>query len=156
MNGKGRLSAANIFHLRQRTRYAAVMIALIFTLLVVRLVYLQLYKGEELRLRSETNSIRLRKITPARGLIMDSRGKVLVENTPSFNVIYVPNRTRSHLQIKEELQRIYREESLNVPPGILKLQEGPLFVPIRLETTISREKLAVIETNSHLLPGVFI
>jgi penicillin-binding protein 2 len=39
-------------------------------------------KGDELRQRSENNSVRLRKIKPPRGLIMDEDRRILVDNQP--------------------------------------------------------------------------
>lgn len=156
MSDSDKLKITNPSLLRRKINYAVIIIFLSFTLLVVRLAYLQLYKGNELGLRSETNSIRLRKITSPRGLIMDNSGRIIAENIPSFHAYYVPNRTRSYQQIKDDFVRIYRERSLEIPREILKTSLAPPFVTQRLDSLLSRQKLAVIETNSHLLPGVFI
>lgn len=156
MSDKDKLKIANPNLLRRKITYAVIIISLFFALLGVRLAYLQLYKGDELRLRSESNSIRLRKIIAPRGIISDSRGLIIAENVPSFNAFYVPNRTRSYQQIKDDLVRIYQERSLEIPREMSKTSVAPLFVSQRLDSLLSRQKLAVIETHSHLLPGVFI
>ncbi len=156
MNDKDKLKTAHPSLLRRKISYVAIIIFLFFTLLLVRLAYLQLYKGDELRLRSETNSIRLRKIIAPRGVIMDVRGLIIADNTPSFNAFYVPNRTRSYQQIRDDLIQIYQQRSLEIPREMSKKSLPPPFVSQRLDAALSRQKLAVIEANSHLLPGVFI
>ena len=57
-----------------------------FVILFIRLIYLQIITGEELRRLSLNNSIRLQSIDPPRGRVYDRKGKVLVDNRPSFDV----------------------------------------------------------------------
>jgi len=64
--------------------------------LVMRLGYLQIIKGSEFKKKSENNSIRFRQIKPLRGLIMDRNGVVLVDNRPSFDVLYVPTKNKGN------------------------------------------------------------
>ncbi|HLA28762.1 MAG TPA: hypothetical protein VJZ49_12805, partial [Syntrophales bacterium] len=55
--------------LRFRILFAVILVAL--SLVIIRLGYLQIIRGDEFLQKSENNSIRLRKIRPPRGLIMD-------------------------------------------------------------------------------------
>ncbi len=71
-----------------------IIVSIALTLIVMRLWYLQVIKGDELRQRSENNSVRLRKIKSMRGLIMDAGRQVLVDNQPSFDLVFIPNRTK--------------------------------------------------------------
>lgn len=69
------------FRLRFKIIFA--LIFLIFFAFFIRMAYLQIIKGDDFRQRSENNSVRLRKIRPPRGIIMDANRQVLVENQPS-------------------------------------------------------------------------
>src|SRR5512133_6608 len=75
-------------------------------LIVMRLWYLQVIKGSELRQRSENNSVRLRKIKPMRGLTMDAGRQVLVDNQPSFDLVFIPNRTKDIPKVLERLKAL--------------------------------------------------
>jgi penicillin-binding protein 2 len=131
-----------------------IIVAVTLSLLAIRLWYVQVIKGEELRQRSENNSVRLRKIKPMRGLIMDEDRRVLVDNQPSFDIVFIPNRTKDIRKVIEKIRELYDERSLTFPslsslPGRVKP-----FVPVLLERNISMEKLAVVETHAAELPGV--
>ena len=71
-----------------RQRISGVMICVVaaFAVLILRLIYLQVIRGDEYRLLSLNNRIRLQSIDPPRGLIYDRNGYVVVENRPSFDV----------------------------------------------------------------------
>ena len=72
--------------IKQRLIGASVCVMFVFAILFLRLVYLQIIKGEEFRLQSEKNAVRLKSIKSSRGLIFDRNGKLLVDNRPSFNL----------------------------------------------------------------------
>jgi len=66
-----------------------VLVLIAFTVLVVRLLYLQVIEGKEFRRLSEINSIRLQDIDAPRGLILDNANNILVDNRPSFDLYIV-------------------------------------------------------------------
>ena len=129
-------------------------VSIALALIVMRMWYLQIIKGDELRHRSENNSVRLRKIKPMRGLIMDAERRVLVDNQPSFDLVFIPNRTKEVNKVFEKIRTLYAARSLN-PPSFNSLtgKMKPL-VPVIFERNISMEKLAVVETHAYELPGV--
>jgi penicillin-binding protein 2 len=141
-------------HGRFRIMFIVVVIAL--SLLALRMVYLQLIKGEELRQKSEDNSIRLRKIVPIRGVIMDTHREILADSQYSFDILFVPGRIGDIQSVADRLGFLYREASLDFAheaytPGKLRS-----LVPVKLEKNISREKLAIVETHTLDLPGVSV
>jgi penicillin-binding protein 2 len=137
-------------------RILFIIVTVALTFVVMRLWYLQVIKGSELRQRSENNSVRLRKIKPMRGLIMDAGRRVMVENQASFDLIFVPNRTKDIQRILDKIKALYTERSL--PVSTLNSFTGRVkpFVPVILEKNISMEKLAVVETHILELPGVVV
>lgn len=142
------------FHDRFKILFVIVTVAL--SLLALRLWYLQVIKADELRQKSENNSIRVRKIKPLRGLIMDANRNVLVDNQSSFDILYMPNRARDIQDIKNHLSNLYAEESMAFSGETFSPGKVRPFVPVRLERNISRQKLAIVETRSLDLPGVTV
>ena len=141
---------------RSKFRILFIIVSIALTLIVMRLWYLQVIKGDELRQRSENNSVRLRKIKPMRGLIMDAERQVLVDNQPSFDLVFVPNRTKDVNKIFEKIRALYAERSLT--PSSFSSFTGKMkpLVPVIFERNISMEKLAVVETHALELPGVVV
>jgi penicillin-binding protein 2 len=142
--------------LHRRFKIMLIVVTVALSLLALRMWYLQVIKGEELKQKSENNSVRIRKIKPIRGLIMDTHREVLVDSQCSFDVLFVPSRTRNIQTVFDQLGSLYQDASLNFDheaftPGRLKP-----FVPIRLERNVSREKLAIVETHTLDLPGVTV
>ena len=140
--------------LRFRILFAVILVAL--SLVIIRLGYLQIIRGDEFLQKSENNSIRLRKIRPPRGLIMDLRRQVMVENQPSFDILFAPNRVKDIADVVRKMKNIYNERNLVFPIDAKLAEMARPFAPIRLERNASWEKVAIAETNALDLPGVFV
>jgi penicillin-binding protein 2 len=132
------------------------LIFLIFFAYTFRLAYLQIIKGDDFRQKSENNSVRLRKIRPPRGIIMDANRLVLVENQPSFDVLFAPNRTKDISSVVRKLQGFYDEQSLRIEGDLMLAEKARPFAPVRLESNVGMDKVAIIEAHSLELPGVFV
>ncbi len=141
---------------RQRFKRVFVIICLALFILVLRMWYLQVIKGDELTQRSETNSIRVCKIRPLRGLITDRHGTVLVDNQPSYDVVFIPDRNRDLDTVAARLQSFYREQSLPFADDWGQIERAGAFAPVRLDRNVDLRKLALVETRSLDLPGVGI
>lgn len=66
-----------------------VMVIVSAILIIARLFYLQII-DEELRLKSENISIKIKYDYPERGYIFDRKGELLVANQPSYDIMVVP------------------------------------------------------------------
>ena len=64
-------------------------ILLLFGILIVQLVQLQLVRHDEFVARAASNRVRTIDIQPARGLIYDANGNLLVENAPAYQVTLI-------------------------------------------------------------------
>lgn len=152
----GRLDGYEPGQFKRKFKLLFILVAVALTLIVMRMWYLQVLKGDELRQRSENNSVRLRKIKSMRGLILDTRRQVLVANQPSFDLVFIPNRTRDMNRTIGKIKDLYDERSLTLPSlSGLTGRIKPL-VPVVLERNISMEKVAVVETHALELPGVVV
>lgn len=140
---------------RQKIKIVVVLILVALAVLVVRLWYLQVIKGDELKQKSENNSVRFRKIMPLRGLIMDRNRHVMVDNRPSFDVVYVPRKGKHPELIIEKLKELYKRGSLEFSDDQPLSQMKP-YQLVKLERNVSMDKIAVVETNALDLPGIYV
>jgi len=124
--------------------------------LIARLGYLQIIRGAEYKKKSDINSIRYRQIKPLRGLIMDRNGFVLVDNRPSFDVMYIPSRKKSDESSVEKLKALYESKSLEFTGDPAVLKNAQPHQPVKLEKNVDMDKVALVETNSLNLPGIYV
>jgi penicillin-binding protein 2 len=75
---------------RGRLLAAAAFVLLAFALLAARLVYLQVFRHEELATQAEANRIAVVPIVPNRGLIVDRNGVVLATNYSAYTLEISP------------------------------------------------------------------
>lgn len=141
---------------KQRIMGASVCILIVFALLFLRLVYLQVIKGEEFRLKSEQNAVRLESIKSSRGLIFDRNKALLVDNRPAYNLKII---LEDAGEIDETLEKVSR--LLGIPiqefkENIARAGRGAYYKPVCLKNKISRDQLAVVEAHKFDLPGVHI
>ena len=151
-----RLSDQQSVEFKRRFMIFFVAISLALSLIIIRLVYLQIVRGDEFRQKSENNSVRLRKIRPPRGLIMDVNRQVLVENQPSFDIFFAPNRIRDIESVIKKLKELYAARYTSFSSDLSQAEQARPFAPVRLDRNVSREKVAIVETNVLDLPGVFV
>ena len=150
------LKTADADWYRQRMFGVVICVLVAFAIILLRLIYLQVIKGEEFRLLSLNNRIRLHSIEPPRGLIYDRNGYVLVENRPSFDVNIILKDAGS---VEKTINKL--SAHLNVDPQELtsKLTGSKNFSaykPIVLKQDIGRDALASIEAHKYELPGISI
>lgn len=141
---------------RKRFKIVFAVVSIMISLLIIRMWHLQVIRGDELRQRSENNSVRLRKIKPLRGLILDTNGHVLVDNQPSFDIIFVPTHARNTDDVAYKLRSLLAARSLELTSEIPSLGRKRWFPPVKIDRNISIEKLAIIETHTADLPGVTV
>lgn len=141
---------------RQKLKFVIILVGIALSILLIRLWYLQVIKADELKARSENNAVRFRKIKPLRGLIMDRNKMVMVDNFPSFDVLYLPTKGVNHEFLISKIKEIYKTKSLDYSPDQPFPRNLKPYLPVRLEKNVSMEKVALLETNSIDLPGVYI
>lgn len=131
-------------------------VLVLFGLLLLRLWYLQLVKGDDFTQKSESNRIRLRDLPPWRGMIYDRRGEVLVNNRPSYDAMVVLEDIGDPKELAKLLGRILKMNPLDVLTRIMTEQQDKLARTVRIKSDLSWEELALLETYKYELPGVVI
>jgi penicillin-binding protein 2 len=141
---------------KQRLVRIAFCVAGTFCLIFIRLFYLQVIDGQELRRLSKNNCIRLQSTDPSRGMIFDRNGILLVDNRPAFDLNIV---LKDAKPIDETVKKL--SKYINVPQSELmaKIENDKTassYKPIILKKDIGRDTLAAIEVRKYDLPGVFV
>ncbi|OGR50795.1 MAG: penicillin-binding protein 2, partial [Desulfobacula sp. RIFOXYB2_FULL_45_6] len=142
--------------LKQRIIGVSVCIIFAFAILFLRFIYLQIIKGEEFRLLSEKNAVRLTGIKAPRGLILDRNKKLLVDNRPSFNLKIMLEDAGN---VKETITKVSQMMGTPFEDLMKKISDagqGAFYKPVTLQDDISRDHLAIIEAHKFDLPGIFI
>ena len=127
---------------------------LIFAVLIGRMAYLQLYKGDYYYRLSEGNRIRAVKILAPRGIIYDCNGEELVKNEPGFVVSLLRTNKKPDMAVINKLAGI-----IEVPPEqILEKikQNEDSYEPIRIKSNLSATMVTKIEERSEELPGILL
>ena len=150
------LKTADAEWFRQRVTGVMVCVLAAFAILLLRLIYIQVLRGEEYRLLSLNNRIRLQSIDPPRGLIYDRNGHVLVENRPSFDVDIT---MKDAGNVEETVKKVAKHLNVSHEELMLKLTSSKgisAYKPILLKQDIGRNALASIEAHKYDLPGIAV
>ncbi|NNL77732.1 MAG: penicillin-binding protein 2 [Desulfobacterales bacterium] len=150
------LKTADADWYRQRMIGVIICVLTAFAILLLRLIYLQVIKGEEYRLLSLNNRIRLQSIEPPRGLICDRNGYVLVENRPSFDVNIILNDAGSLQKTIDKLSAHLNVDPQDLTSKLTGSKNFSAYKPIVLKQDIGRDALASIEAHKYELPGISI
>lgn len=138
---------------RQRVTYAMLLIAVAFGVLGLRLVYLQVFQGERLHQLSENNAIRLESLDPTRGRIMDSRGEILADNRPRFDICLIPRDAKPRDAILPLLASLLEMDQAEIEK---KIGKAASFKPVLIKGDVGRDVLGIVEARRYELPGVVV
>ncbi|HET9957952.1 MAG TPA: penicillin-binding protein 2, partial [Polyangiaceae bacterium] len=83
---------SDVGEFRRRYRWLVLFVLLLFSVLIGRLVQLQLIEGDAHRAQARKNIVRERYLATTRGVIRDALGRVLAANRPSYTVYITPSR----------------------------------------------------------------
>ena len=141
---------------RIRLAAAAAFVLFAFGLLSARLVYLQIYKHEELLTQAENNRIAVVPIVPNRGLILDRNGIVLANNYSAYTLEITPSKVDD---LEATIDRL--AEVVEVAPRDRKrfkrlLDESKSFESLPIRTKLSDEEVARFTAQRFRFAGVEI
>jgi penicillin-binding protein 2 len=124
-------------------------------LLFLRLWFLQMVKGEELRQRSENNRLRLQDLPPWRGMILDKNGEVLVANRPSYDLVVVMEDVAEIPPMAQRLGKLLHLDPAQVEIQLESARSAGL-TQVRIKGDLTWEEMALVETFQPELPGALI
>lgn len=140
----------------KRLTRVTLIVIVIFVCLILRLWFLQIVKGPNYRTQSENNRIHLQNIPPFRGMLLDRNGELLVDNRPYYNLYIIPEQIQDRDQLLKSLKLLVGLNPSQIKKRLINAPRKYPFKPILIRKNISRDELAIIETNLFNLPGVMI
>jgi len=152
----GPLNTSSVNGERLRFQVVVYLVVSIFVVLLLRLWFLQIIRGESYRNLSENNRIRLEDIPPTRGIIYDRHGRILVDNRPAFKLALVPADVSDLKLTLGKLGRILKVEKPQLEEKVKSAPRGAPFRPILLSRDMNRDQVAAVETHRFNLPGVMV
>ncbi len=125
----------------------------LFTVLIGRMVYLQLWRGDYYAKQSDGNRLRQSRIIAPRGLILDSEGKELVNNLPGYAVVL---QKQSSYKL-ETLQRLSALLDMPVEEINKKIKASAnYYEPIMLKNNLDQQLVTKIEEQRRYMPEVML
>lgn len=151
-----KLDEAELLVLKNRLTIATVIIMSLTSIIIMRLWFLQVYKGYEFEQKSNVNRVRELRIVAPRGNILDRQGRLMITNRPSFNVVWTREDTPDPDQVIKRLAKILGEDISLILDRIRAGDDTPKYMPLLLKEDIDWRSLVYIENNHFNLPGVRI
>ena len=125
----------------------------LFAVLLGRMVYLQLWRGDYYAKQSDGNRLRQSRILAPRGIIYDSEGKELVNNLPGYAVVLQKQSSYK----PETLQRLSNLLQMPVEEINAKIKAGENFYePIMLKNNLDQQMVTKIEEQRRYMPEVML
>ncbi len=141
---------------KDRATLISYIITAAFGLVLSRLWYLQVYKGETLHNYSIQNRLRKEVVWAPRGLIYSRDDQLLVDNIPRFDTILTPQFLIEREVTLKKLAGILGMEVASIEATLKKNSNQATYRPIIIKKNITFEELAKIESQNAELPGVSV
>lgn len=143
----------------KRINLSFVCVLLVLSLLIIRVMQLQIIKGEYYQTIAEINRTREKPLISSRGLIYDSQKKPLVRNIPFFDAMILPK----DLSLKDNL----REEQLKLIAEVLGIDKNEIAELLKkypknfkyqltIKENIDYEEALLLKIKTKNIPGLYI
>ena len=140
----------------------AIFFILLLSLLLGKVAWLQVVKGDYYRSMAEGNRIRITRIEPQRGVILDRSGNTLVRNKPNFLLYFVPVDLPSGEELDEmiaEVEKIVGSisgDEIKTKLATINKKSLDAYQPLFIEDNIEYEKAMKLYLKSAEWPGVVL
>ncbi|HMB01939.1 MAG TPA: hypothetical protein VKS21_13215, partial [Spirochaetota bacterium] len=146
----------NIYKVLLRIRAISWAVSIAMVVLIARLFYLQVIKGDYYAALAESNCVSLVKVRAPRGEIYDRNYKKLVGNSPSYTAGIVPYYFAGNKDKKGAINEI--ADILDMKPeGIqkkLSRARDYMLEPVIIKRDVSGEELSLIAERSIEISGL--
>jgi penicillin-binding protein 2 len=136
---------------KKRAYWFIAIIALLFAGILLRLVYLQVFEYDKYKRLSENNRIRIVKVRADRGFIFDNKGRILVKNTPSYELKVVKEDADDIEQLLDALSAYI---TIDKEYARRSIRRAYFYEPAVIARGLTFDKVAEILENSVDFKGV--
>jgi penicillin-binding protein 2 len=143
---------------RFRTRVFALTMLILccFLLLFSRLVYLQIWRHDDLRAQAESNRTSIVPIVPNRGLILDRNGVVLASNYSAYTLEITPSKTGGLEKTIDALASVLEISGRDRRRFKKLMEESRSFESLPIRTRLTDTEVAKFAAQRFRFPGVEI
>ena len=139
---------------RQRAIVIGIVVFLAFTLIVARLVFLQVVRYEDFAERAESNRTSIIPVVPNRGLILDRNGVVLATNYAAYTLEITPSKVGNVAETIDALGEIVDIHQRDRRRFKRLMDESRNFDSLPIRTRLSDEEVARFSVQRYRFPGV--
>ena len=147
---------ADLWRFRTRVVAAGVVVLICFSLLVARLIYLQVVRHEDLAEQAENNRTAVVPIVPNRGLIVDRNGVVLATNYSAYTLEITPSKAGPLDEVIDGLATVVDIQARDRRRFKKLVEESKSFESLPIRTRLSDEEVARFAAQRFRFPGVEI
>ncbi|MEP6791872.1 MAG: penicillin-binding protein 2, partial [Ramlibacter sp.] len=148
---------ADLSRFRARVLVMSIAVLVAFVLLVSRLVYLQVFRHEDLSEQAENNRTAVVPIVPNRGLITDRNGIILATNYSAYTLEITPSRIDGEVdQVIDQLAQVIEIQPRDRRRFKKLLEESRSFESLPVRTRLTDEEVARFAAQRYRFPGVDI
>ncbi len=147
---------AELHRFRTRVLVASILVVLAFALLASRLVWLQVFRHEDLDEQAESNRTAVVPIVPNRGLILDRNGLVLATNYSAYTLEITPSKVDNLEETIDQLAAVVDIQPRDRRRFKKLMEESKSFESLPLRTRLSDEEVAKFAAQRYRFAGVDI
>lgn len=140
--------------LKSRFTVLILTVLLIFTVLLLRLWFLQIISSDRYQLLSEKNRIRYLPVAAERGPIYDRYGELLVDNRPGFTIAALRQEVDDSEEMVKRLSGYLGIDEETLAENWRKGRSLPRYRPVPLAMDVDRDAVERVQENAINLPGV--
>ena len=126
------------------------------SILLLRLLYLQIFKFNQFKTKSDSNRIKSYILPPLRGEIFDINGKILATNTIYYRILLNQEHTSNINDTLKKIASILEIDPKDLLYNNLKTKRKSSNLYILIHENLTWSEVAKIEVNITQLPGVTI
>jgi penicillin-binding protein 2 len=129
---------------------------LIVTAIIIRLLFLQIFKAKAYKTLSDKNRIKFIIINPRRGVIKDTNGKLLAHNKEIYKVYFYKQKGESYETILEPVFDVLGCSPKNRLSLLKLVKKASYLQPIVIKDNVNWKTVVKIEAETYRLPGVSV
>jgi len=126
------------------------------SIIVLRLIHLQIINFGKFRTRSDSNRIKSFVTPPLRGEIMDSENNILATNTTYYRILLNQSRSTNIKDIIKNISILLNIDESEIFYNSAKLKRKSSDGYVLIHENLTWEEVAKIEANIKSLPGIYI
>src|SRR6478672_428783 len=140
--------------LSSRTFAAILIIGVLSLSLLGKLVYLQIIRHDYYLELSQGNRVRQDPIPASRGLILDRRGRVLVDNEPAFQLELIPEQTPDLPDTLRRLADLKLLDPDDIAPLRRIIRSRRVFDSVPIKLRLNEEEIGRFAVHRYQFQGV--